>query len=311
MTASAGKVLVFGAAGHIGGPLARYLRYKGWGDRLRLATSSPARLDQLKAAFPGSEAIVADYLAPASLAAACHDAAYIFVITPDFIDELAAMDNLVQAARRAPKLRQILRILGDPPHMSLKKVPKIVRDFGRGTAIQHLQAKDVLEQSDLPITYLNIASYLMDDFIRWNGTIKSDRALAMPFERRTTWIDPGDLGEAAAGIIMEESDRHLHQLYHLNNGSDHLFFSEIAEMISDVLQERIVHNDAVAFWEQHMGQRYVKLFGAGADEYFKAYYEFEQTYQFAFHRSDILERLLGRKPKTLRAWFEQNAHLLT
>ncbi|MHA4837678.1 SDR family oxidoreductase [Sphingopyxis sp. MSC1_008] len=310
MTASAGKVLVFGAAGHIGGPLARFLRYKGWGDRLLLATSSPAKLDQLKTAFPGSEAIVADYLAPASLVAACRDAEYIFVITPDFIDELAAMANLVQAARRAPRLRQILRILGDPPHMSIKKVPQIVRDFGRGTAIQHLQARDVLEQSDLPITYLNIASYLMDDFIRWNGTMKSDRALAMPFERRTTWIDPGELGEAAARIILQEDDRHLHQLYHLNNGSDHLFFSEIAEVISDVLQQRIVHDDAVAFWQQHMGHRYVSLFGQGADEYFKAYYEFEQTYQFAFHRSDVLERLLGRQPKTLRAWVEQNAHLL-
>ena len=310
MTSSAGKVLVFGAAGHIGGPLARFLRYKGWGDRLRLATSSVAKLDQLKATFPGSEAIVADYLAPASLVAACQDAAYIFVITPDFIDEPAAMDNLVQAARRAPKLRQILRILGDPPHMSVRKVPQIVRDFGRGTAIQHLQARDVLEQSDLPITYLNIASYLMDDLIRWNSPIKSDRALAMPFERRTTWIDPGDLGEAAARIILQESDRHLGQLYHLNNGSDHLFFSEIADVISDVLQERVVHNDAVEFWETRMGHKYVSLFGERADEYFKAYYEFEQAYQFAFHRSDVLERLLGRKPKTLRAWVEQNAHLL-
>lgn len=310
MTPSAGKVLVFGASGHIGGPLARFMRYKGWGDRLRLATSNSTKLEQLKGAFPASETIVADYLAPASLVAACEDVELIFVITPDFIDEPTAMNNLVQAARLSPNLRQILRILGDPPNMSLKKVPKIVRDFGRGTAIQHLQAKEVLEQSDLPVTYLNIASYLMDDFIRWSSTIKSDRALAMPFERRTTWIDPGDLGEAAAHIIMHGSDRHIHQLYHLNNGSDHLHFSEIAEMMSDVLQERIVYNDTMGFWDKRMGYKYVNLFGEGADRYFKAYYEFEQKYQFAFHRSDVLERILGRKPKTLRAWFEQNAHLL-
>src|SRR3546814_19339195 len=59
-----------------------------------------------------------------------------------------------------------------------------------------------------------------------------------------------------------------------------------------------------------MGARYVDLFGKDADEYYKQYYAFEQKSQFAFHRSDILERILGRKPKTLRAWIGQNGHLL-
>src|SRR3546814_16246148 len=78
--------------------------------------------------------------------------------------------------RSVPDFRQIVRILGDPPNMSFNKVPDIVRAFGRGTAIQHLQAKEVLEQSDLPVTSLNIASYLMDDLVRWSGPIKSRRA---------------------------------------------------------------------------------------------------------------------------------------
>src|SRR3546814_14261086 len=102
----------------------------------------------------------------------------------------------------------------------------IVRAFGRGTAIQHLQAKEVLEQSDLPVTYLNIASYLMDDLVRWSGPIKSRRTLAMPSNRRTTWIDPGDLGEAAARIIMTEGDGHIQQHYNLNNGNDYVRSAE-------------------------------------------------------------------------------------
>src|SRR3546814_14251058 len=93
------------------------------------------------------------------------------------------MSNLIEAVRRVPDFRQIVRVLGDPPNMSFNKVPDIVRAFGRGTAIQHLQAKEVLEQSDLPVTYLNIASYLMDDLVRWSGPIKSRRTLAMPFNR--------------------------------------------------------------------------------------------------------------------------------
>src|SRR3546814_18257304 len=67
MTMSAGKVLIFGASGHIGGPVARFMRYKGWRERLRLATSSAAKLDQLRVSFPDCETVVADYLNLASL----------------------------------------------------------------------------------------------------------------------------------------------------------------------------------------------------------------------------------------------------
>lgn len=307
--AHADKILIFGASGHIGAPLARFLCYKGWSARLRLATSRAEKLDELRTMFPQCDAIIADYMSRESLVDAFRDVESIFVITPDFIDERVAMTNLIEAAKPS-KLRHVVRILGDPPNMSLKKVPDIVKAFGRGTAIQHLHAKETLDQSDLPLTYLNIAAYLMDDFIRWNAPIKSHRILAMPFDRRTAWIDPADLGEAAARILMSDDERHDGQLYHLNNENDLLLFSEIAEMMSDILQEPVAYSDDVDFWMEIMGRRYSVMFGDGADEYFREYYRFEQKFQWAFHKSDILGRILGRSPKTLRAWMEQNSHHL-
>src|SRR3546814_15401756 len=110
-------------------------------------------------------------------------------------------------------------------------------------------------------------------------------------------------------IIMTEGDGHLQQLYHLNNGNDYVLFSEIAEIISDVLQERVEYSDSEAFWVEVMGARYVDLFGKDADEYYKQYYAFEKKFQFDFHRSDILERILGRQPKPLHAWNEKNGPL--
>jgi len=200
--------------------------------------------------------------------------------------------------------------LGDPPSMTLAKVPASIRAFGRGTAIQHLEAREVLDASGLPITYVNIAAYLMDDFLRWGAAIRSRRTFLMPFERRTAWIDPADLGEAAARILLSRDERHLHQLYNLNNGSDLLTFAEVADIISDVLQEPVRYEASPQVWRELTGERYRELYGPGADDYFLEYYAFEQRHQFAFHRSDILERMLGRTPKTLRAWLEQNAHHL-
>src|SRR3546814_3654245 len=96
MTMAAGKVLIFGASGHIGGPVARFMRYKGWRERLRLATSSAAKLDRLRVSFPDCETVVADYLNLDSLNDALKGVRTVFVITPDFIDEPVAMSNLKQ-----------------------------------------------------------------------------------------------------------------------------------------------------------------------------------------------------------------------
>ncbi|WP_160299121.1 NmrA family NAD(P)-binding protein [Sphingomonas sp. SRS2] len=304
------KILVFGAGGHIGEPLAKFMKYKGRGRSLRLATSVPERMTAMQEAFPDSEIICADYLKLEDMRRAFSGIARAFVITPDFLDEKRAMANVVAAARENPSLRQIVRILGDPPGMTLAKVPERVLAFGRGTAIQHLQARQVLEDSGLPITYLNIAAYLMDDFVRWGEFIRSSRTLIMPFERHMTWIDSAELGEAAARIILSRDDRHLDQVYHLNNGSDYLNFAEVADMVSDVIQDRVRHEGRTEFWLDLFGPRFIKRYGPGADEYFREYFAFEQKFHFAFHRSDILERLLGRKPKTLRAWLEQNRHHL-
>ena len=304
------RILIFGASGHIGGPLARFIAYQGYGAALRLATSDETKLQRLRDDFPKSECISVSYLDRAGMARALEGVDRVFVVTPDFLDEKTAMANLVHAAQKGGRVKQIVRIVGDPPGMRLDKISPALRAFGRGTAIQHLQAREVLDASELPVTYLNIAAYLMDDFLRWSGPIRSRRIFLMPFDRVATWIDPGELGEAAARILLSRDDRHLHRHYDLNNGSDLVTFGEVAGIISDVLQEPVKHEASPKVWRELMGERYRALYGAGADDYFLEYYAFEQRNQFAFHRSDVLQRMLGRTPKTLRAWLEQHADRL-
>src|SRR3546814_7830718 len=90
----------------MGGPVARFGRYKDWLERLRLATSSAAKLDQLRVSFPDCETVVADYLNLDSLNDALKGVRTVFVITPDFIDEPVAMSNLIEAVRRVPDFRR-------------------------------------------------------------------------------------------------------------------------------------------------------------------------------------------------------------
>ena len=62
------RVLVFGAAGHIGGPLAHWIATHHSDVSLRLATSRPASVAELRSAFPDCEVVVCSYYQPEQLA---------------------------------------------------------------------------------------------------------------------------------------------------------------------------------------------------------------------------------------------------
>lgn len=301
-------ILVFGASGHIGGALAAFAAQQK--ARMRLVTSNPAKVAELAWRFPASEVVLASYLDQASLRAALVGVESVFVVTPDFIDERQAMGVLVQALREQGEIRSIVRILGDPPNMTLRRIPERLRAFGKGTATQHLVAKQLLDESGLPLTYLNIASYLMDDLLRWSGPIRSHRLLAMPFDRRTCWVDPAEIGEAAARILLSGDVGHVGQHYDLDDGEDLVAFSAVATLMSEVLQETVTYEPDPDVWRQMMGPKYEALFGPGAADYFLEYYRFEQANQYAFRRTDVLGTILGRSPTTLRDWIEQHAREL-
>src|SRR3546814_3501636 len=79
-------------------------------------------------------------------------------------------------------------------------------------------------------------AYLMDDLIRWSGPIRERSLFLMPFDRRHSWVDPAEVGEAAANIIISRDDRHIGQYYDVECGHEVLRFGDVANMLSDVLR---------------------------------------------------------------------------
>ncbi|WP_160299103.1 SDR family oxidoreductase [Sphingomonas sp. SRS2] len=301
------SVLIFGAAGHISLPLARWIRYKSPETRLRLVSRSADQRQRLQVEFPDAEVISADYLDPASMAAALEGVSAAFIVTPDFLDEQRAMEILCAEAKSTPTLRQIVRILGNLPYTKLGDIPEKWRSVG-GTLTQHHVARAVLDGSGLPVTYLNMPAYLMDDLVRWSGPIREHSVLLMPYDRRHSWVDPAEVGQAAANIILSRDDRHIGQYYDVESGYEVLRFGDVANMLSDVLHRQIDYNDSPETWRSMVGSRYRAMFGDHGDEYFLAFYHFEQTHEFSVRNSNVLETLLGRPPTSLRSWMMCNAN---
>lgn len=301
------SILIFGAADHIGGPLAAFLAREAPSIRLRVASRDQARAEMLRERFPGAEAIVADYADLPSLTAAVDGMEGIFVITPATLDDRVAMPNLVEACRAAGSLIHMIRIMGQQPEANTRLVPEPLRTIHYGEYDISI-AKRILDDSGLPVTYLNSGATFMDNFFRLGlgETVKRQRKLVWP-QRLIPWIDPRDIAEVAGRLFLSPNQRHIGQFHTMNNGHDLLRFHEVADMLSDVLGETVTYDGSEeAFRSAYafMGQQTLDLISG--------FFRYEQDNEVVWALNDFVARTLGRQPTTLRDWLvEHRDHFLS
>ncbi|MDB5582375.1 MAG: hypothetical protein JWR80_7551 [Bradyrhizobium sp.] len=306
------RIAVFGASGHLGGPLARYVRASASDVTLRLLSSSEAKGAALRADFPDAEVMVANYLDPASMMEALAGVEGVFLVTPNFLDEDRAMPIFITAAR-AGGVTHIVRLLGDAPGMTLDRMPAAIRDFNPpGPATQHLVAHSILEASGLPVTFINCASYMMDNFMGASARgLRASRTLMIPVDRLNSFIDPRDVGETAACLLLGEGSHHIGRIYDLDNGQDLMRFSQVAELMGDVFGEPIGYDGSHETFLRENGDHYRKVMNnPRAPDYMLAVWEFEREIEALWRLSNVVETIIGRKPMSLRAWLIEHRDTL-
>lgn len=306
------RILVFGAAAHIGGPLAAFVATNSPHTTLRLATSSGIKHAQLSDQFPTAEVVTANYFDEESLITALQDVNGVFIITPDFFDEVTGMEILVRAIRRSPSVDHIVRLLADTPGMSLAKLPKELRNLGPGPAHQHFEAQAILNASALPVTYLNSAGYFMDDFlIHFSPPLKQSRKLVIPYDRKMCFTECGELGEAAARLLLQGPAAHAGRYYDFNNAEPPRLFSDVAALISRVTGEHVEYDGDPDTFIREVGPLLKELTGDDrAARYFVINWQMERDHQDAFFGSDWSASILKRQPTTLEAWLTEHKSAL-
>ena len=213
------------------------------------------------------------------------------------------MTNLVAAVKEADTAVHILRGLGLQPEANPRRIPKSVRDAGLGLPIQHPVAKQILDESGLPVTYLNFGATFMDNFFWMKKGLVDERKLIW-HNRLIPFIDPRDIGEVAGRLFLSDNHRHIGQFHTLNNGHDLMRFSDVAEVMSDVFGEKITHDGSKeAFFDAyaHLGDVRQVLWD---------FFEYERANEVVWARNDFVERTLGRQPVTVRAWLQEHAEAL-
>ncbi|MCW8378660.1 NAD(P)H-binding protein [Streptomyces justiciae] len=298
------SILVFGAAGHIGKPLVEFLHQEDPQIRLRVSTSNPERVDDLRREFPYAEAVVANYFDLPSLESAAQGMEGVFVNTPSGTGERFAMTNLVAALNKTDSAVHILRTLGLQPEANPRHIPQHMHDSLLALPVQHRIARQILDESELPVTYLNFGATFMDNFLAMRGGLVRERKLIW-HNRLIPFIDPRDIAEVAGRLFLSDNHRHIGQFHTLNNGHDLMRFSDVAELMSEVFGEQITHDGS----KEGFFKEYGPYMGPIADELW-SFFEYERANEVVWARNDFVERVLGRKPRTVREWLEEHADLL-
>ena len=298
------SILIFGASGRIGGPLARFLHRQAPRIQLRLVSSNPKRVDDLRRDFPYADVVHANYFDLPSLEAAAQGMEGIFVNTTGGTEERPAMTNLVAALEKAGTAVHILRLLGLQPEANPRRIPQSLRDAGSGLPIQHPIAKQILDESGLPVTYLNIGATMMDNFFWMADGLRRERKLIW-HDRLIPFIDPRDIAEVAGRLFLSDNHRHIGQFHTLNNGHDLMRFSDVAELMTDVFGEKITHDGS----KEGFSNAYSQQLGPVHFELWE-FFEYERANEVVWARNDFVERTLGRKPCTVRGWLQEHPQLL-
>jgi uncharacterized protein YbjT (DUF2867 family) len=277
-------ILVTGATGNIGRDLVRALDAKGAFVRVLVRDRGRA------AALPErAERAVADLGEPATLPPAFAGADRLFLLTPGIGTDHAA--NAVAAAQAAG-VRHIVHlsstnVLGDP-------MPAMGR--------WHHEREELIRASGVPATFLRPTGFMLNA-LEWAATIREEGYVIDPIgPGRHASIDTADIADVAAAVLTE--DGHEGREYALT-GDEALTVAEQAQIIARTIGREIKVRTAATPAEAVRFR-----FPDGAPPALAAAlvegYAIMRADTVGL-RTDTVERLLGRPPRTFADWCARNA----
>jgi uncharacterized protein YbjT (DUF2867 family) len=277
-------LLVTGATGNIGRDLVRELDAKG--ADVRVLVRDPARA----AALPErAERVVGDLGEPDTLAPAFAGADRLFLLTPGIGTAHTAH---AVAAAQAAGVRHIVHlsstnVLGDP-------MPAMGR--------WHHEREEIVRTSGVPATILRAGGF-MRNALEWLPTIDEGGYVIDPVgPGRFAPIDTADLAAVAAAVLTE--DGHEGQVYALT-GDELLTVTEQVRILAKAIG-RDLEVRQPATTDEAVRSRFPAGGPQALLEALIEGFEIMRADTEGF-RTDTVERLLGRAPRSFADWCARNA----
>jgi uncharacterized protein YbjT (DUF2867 family) len=301
------SILIFGASGRLGAPLAAYIARNLPDVRVRLASSSDRKAERVARRFPGADVVVASYLDRAQMERALDGMEGVFMVMPDFLDYPAAGAIFTSTAQKLGSVRHLVRISADPPDFHPLDLTPPLRgnpNFAAG----HYMLRTQLLEIGIPTTTLSPSAYFMDNLtLPLIAKYVRDRGQLIEAERhKMPYVDPADVAEAAARVFVRRDPNDIGVVWHLNNGVDHMDWGEVAALLTRHLRRPIEHVESPQVWADTIGAGINQVMAPDSAAYMSEYLKWETLKCARFYPRPELERLIGRKPKLLDHWISEH-----
>lgn len=301
------SILVFGANGRLGAPLAAYVARNLPDVRLRLASSSERKAERVARRFPGADIVVASYLDKHQMERALDGMEGVFMVMPDFLDYPAAGEIFIASARKAASVRHLVRISADPPDFHPLDLTPPLRGNSNFAAGHYVLRTQLLE-SAIPTTTLSPSAYFMDNltlpliakYVRERGQLIEAERHRMPY------VDPADVGEAAGRIFLRRDPNDIGMVWHLNNGVDHMDWGDVASLLCKHLGRPVERVEDAGVWADTIGAGIKRVMDPASAAYMSEYLKWETLKCARFYPRPELEALIGRKPMLLDQWISEH-----
>jgi uncharacterized protein YbjT (DUF2867 family) len=221
-------ILVMGATGTLGGEVVKQLSSSTPAINIKAGVHSAQNVKKVKDGDE-VEVVLIDYNKPETLKEALSQVDKLFLLTPDVPNAHELASNLVIEAKKAG-IRHIVK----------QSVMGADLEADVGTFRLHRQAEKIIEQSEIPFTFLRPNEF-MQNFVNFHSHfIKNNNAFYLPLEdAKVSLVDVRDIAAVAVKSLTEDrSDKHNNNTY-LITGPEALSYYQAAEILSSATDKKI------------------------------------------------------------------------
>jgi uncharacterized protein YbjT (DUF2867 family) len=279
-------ILVIGGTGKVGSELIKQLSQKGI--KAKVLVRSAQKAETVKSL--GHEPVEGDFTQVATLDNAFKGVEKLFLLTSGFSPDRLALNEIavIEAAKKAGVKKVVL----------LSAVGSTL-DAPISLAREHAKTEEHLKKSGLAYTILQPGGF-MQNFLNQTATIKQGAIYGNYKEGKMAFIDTRDIAAVAVAALTETG--HDGQTYILTGGEP-LSYGEVAAKLSRATGKTVNYVDIPS-------DAAVKgMMGAGMPEWLsKDLAKLGEAVAAGYtgHTTDVVEKVVHRKPITLDQFFKDN-----
>lgn len=287
------RVVVFGATGKIGSEVVKLLASDPRCDEVIALSRNPDALSSQRLTLMSSKVVVRSS-AHDQLSSACAGATDAFVIAP-ISDEMEAWHTRVAQALIDVKVSHVVKV-----SVTGARGPDTHPPPGRFPSL-HWAGEEALRNAGLKTTVIR-PTIFMQHFEMNTGlyTQGDDRFYLPTGDARVSFLDCRDIAAMGHALLLSPKTVPFHSGAYELTGPEAITGAEIATVLSAVRGAPVTHVDG----EENFVARCAEL---GQPDWPKAVYAEAAGGWFGEVSTHVFEAVVGRKPRSLTHWADDNA----